>query len=151
MVLIAFIYISLTSAVEQTQCSHVARHYEWVTVSFYSALKKNIHCNFVQTALFACYMASVVQNCCRLGTCSVYTIQPCTSLQSHFIQSHIHKVHVWQNDQDLLCATAVTQGWNRYQNESGQKKVTLEKKICPLLLQAVKPENFTWTLSPLPS
>ena len=47
------------------------------------------------------------------------------------MQSHIHKVyaclavtchlHFWQNDQDLLCATAVTQGWNGYQNESAQK------------------------------
>ena len=27
--------------------------------------------------------------CCRLGASSVYTIQPCTSLQRHFIQSHI--------------------------------------------------------------
>ena len=27
--------------------------------------------------------------CCCLGTCSVYTIQPHTSLQCHFIQSHI--------------------------------------------------------------
>ena len=50
------------------------------------------------------------------GTCSVYPIQPCTSLQCHFIQSYIHRVHVclavthylhfWQNDQDLLCASA---------------------------------------------
>ena len=27
----------------------------------------------------------------------------------------------WQNGQDLLHATAVTQGWNGYQNESAQK------------------------------
>ena len=42
------------------------------------------------------------------------------------MQSHIRKVyaclavtchlHFWQNDRGLLCATAVTQGWNRYQN-----------------------------------
>ena len=40
----------------------------------------------------------------------------------HFIQSHIRKVHAylavtchqhfWQNDRDLLRATAVTRGWN---------------------------------------
>ena len=28
-------------------------------------------------------------NCCRLGANSVYTIQPCSRLQRHFIQSHI--------------------------------------------------------------
>jgi len=30
-------------------------------------------------------------------------------------------LHFWQNDRDLLRATAVTQGWNGYQNESAQK------------------------------
>ena len=53
-------------------------------------------------------------------------------MSQHFMQKpHIHRVHVglavtrhvhfWQNDQDLLCATAVTQGWNGYQNELAQK------------------------------
>ena len=28
---------------------------------------------------------------------------------------------IWQNDWDLLRATAVTQGWNRYRNKSAQK------------------------------
>ena len=55
--------------------------------------------------------------------CTSYNHTPC-----HFMQSHIyiHKVyaclavtchfHIWQNDRDLLHATAVTQGWNGYQN-----------------------------------
>ena len=48
----------------------------------------------------------------------------CTSLQCHFIWSHIHRLyvcvaetcylHFWQNDWDILHAAAVTQGWNRY-------------------------------------
>ena len=51
----------------------------------------------------------------------MYTIQPCTSLQCHFLRSHTRRVHVclavtrhlhfWQNDRDLLHSTAVTQGW----------------------------------------
>ena len=51
--------------------------------------------------------------------CTPYNHVPC-----HFMQSHIRKVyaclavtchlHFWQNDQDLLHATAVTQGWNGY-------------------------------------
>ena len=30
-------------------------------------------------------------------------------------------LHFWQNDWDLLCATAVTWGWNGYRNKSAQK------------------------------
>ena len=51
--------------------------------------------------------------------CTPYNHAPC-----HFMQNHIRKVdaclavkchlHFWQNDRDLLHATAVTRGWNRY-------------------------------------
>ena len=50
----------------------------------------------------------------------MYTIQPCTSLQCHFIQNHIGRVqvclavtcllHFRQNDRDLLCATGGNTG-----------------------------------------
>ena len=72
--------------------------------------------------------------------CTPYNHAPC-----HFMQSHIRKVyvclavtcylHFWQNDWDLLRATAVTLGWNRYQNKSQHRKSTLEKKILPPLQQ----------------
>ena len=68
------------------------------------------------------------------------------------MQSHICKVytclavtcnlHFWQNDLGLLCATAVTQGWNGYQNKSQHRKLTLEKKIHPPLLQGFEPTTF---------
>ena len=55
---------------------------------------------------------------------------PCTSLQCHFIRNHIRRKPVcldvtwhprfWQNDQDLLRATAVLWEWNGYR-ESAQK------------------------------
>ena len=35
------------------------------------------------------------------------------------------QLHFWQNDRDLLRATAVTRGWNGYQNESQHRKLTL--------------------------
>ena len=73
----------------------------------------------VLTALFGCYMAGATWNCCRLCADSVYTIQPCTSLQFHFIRNHICRVHVclavichlhfWRNYLDPLRATAVTE------------------------------------------
>ena len=56
---------------------------------------------------------------------SVYTVQLCT-MSCHFMQSHIHRAHAClvvtchlhfrQNDRDRLRATAVTRGWNEYQN-----------------------------------
>ena len=55
--------------------------------------------------------------------CTPYNQAPC-----HFMQSHILKVYAclavtchlqfWQNDWDLLLATAVTWGCNRYRNKS---------------------------------
>ena len=92
-------------------------------------------------------MAGATWNCCCLGASSVYTIQPC-----YFIQSHIRKVyaclavtchqHFWQNDRDLLCATAVTRGWNGYRNKSQHRKLTLEKKIIQPLQQGFEPTTF---------
>ena len=81
----------------------------------------------------------------------VHTIQLCTSLRCHFIWSHNCRMHVclavtcqlhfWQNDWDLLCATAETWGWNGYQTKSQHKKLTL-KNILPPLLPRHKSKNF---------
>ena len=77
---------------------------------------------------------------------------PYSHVLCHFMQSHICKVyaslavtchlHFWQNDRDLLRATAVTWGWNGYRNKSQHRKSTLEKKILPPLLQAFEPATF---------
>ena len=60
---------------------------------------------------------------------------------------HVHlavtcHLHFWQNDQDLLRATAVTQGWNGYQSKSQHRKLTLEKKILPALMQGLEPATY---------
>ena len=57
------------------------------------------------------YTAGAMCYCYHLSTSSVYTIQLCTSLQCHCIQSHIHSpgggmfscchLHFWQNVQDV--------------------------------------------------
>ena len=90
----------------------------------------------------------------------MYNHAPC-----HFIQSHIRKVraylavtwhlHVWQNDRGLLRATAVTRGGTDTEI-SQHRKLTLEKKILPPLLQEFEPATFrsrvrrsTTELSPL--
>ena len=43
------------------------------------------------TELFGCYMAGATWNCCRIGACFVYTIQPCTSFQCHLFKAK----YVW--------------------------------------------------------
>ena len=83
----------------------------------------------------------------RRVLCTPYNHAPC-----HFMQSHIRKVyaclavtchlHFWQNDRGLLRATAGTRGWNGYRNESQHRKLTLEKKILPPLLQGFEPATF---------
>ena len=97
-------------------------------------------------------MAGATWNVQVLGAGSVCTIQPCTSLQCHFFQSHMDKVYAclavtchldfWQNDRDLLRATAVTQGWSGYRNKSQHKKLTLEKKIIPPFMPELEPWTF---------
>ena len=79
--------------------------------------------------------------------CTPYNHAPCP-----FMQSHIRKVyaclavtchlHFWQNDRDLLRATAVTRGWNGYRNKSQHRKSTLEKKILPPFQPGFKPATF---------
>ena len=79
--------------------------------------------------------------------CTPYNHAPC-----HIMQSHIRKVyvclavtchlHFWQNDRDLLRATAVTRGWNGYRNKSQHRKSTLENKILPPLLRGFEPTTF---------
>ena len=90
--------------------------------------------------------------CFRFDASSVYTIQPCTRSKCHLIQSHIGRVyvclaltchlHFWQNEWDLLRATAVTLGWNGYRNKSEHRKLTLVKKILPPLLPGLEPGTF---------
>ena len=59
------------------------------------------------------------------------------------MQNHIREVHAclavtfhlhfWQNDRDLLRATAVTRGRNGYRNKRQHTKLTPKKKILPPL------------------
>ena len=129
----------LFSALEQTQCARIACDSEWLTVAFSKVFSFFWFTKVVYWLLFGWCMAGATWNCCHLCTSSVYTIQPCTSSQHHFIQSHIGRVHVclavtchlhfWRNDQDLLLATVVTQGCNSYWIKSQHGKLTLRRKL----------------------
>ena len=88
-----------------------------------------------------------VKLCC-LSALYAYNHAPVYS----FVQSHLLRIrvclavtchlHFWHNDQDLLCATAVTREWNGYWNKSQHRKFTPEKKILLPLLQGFKPSTF---------
>ena len=107
----------------------------WVT-SFIARFL-NIHRSGVLTAL-AWLVPHETAAVSAQVPCTPYNHAPC-----HFMQSHIHEVyaclavtchlHCWQNDRDLLRATAVTRGWNGYRNKSQHRKSTPEKKVLPPL------------------
>ena len=122
-------YIAQFSALEQSPCTRM-----WFYMS-----------DQLSTAHFW-ISTEVVYLQCLLGWCHMKLLLSwpkfCvhhTTMHHVTMQNHIRKVyaclavtchlHFWQNDRDLLHAIAVTQGWNRYQNKSPHKKLTLEKKI----------------------
>ena len=86
---------------------------------------------------------------------TLYNRAPC-----HFMQSHMRKVyvclavtchlHFWQNDRDLLYATAVTRGWNGYWNKSQHRKLTLEKKILHRSCMDLNPQCSNRWATPTP-
>ena len=86
----------------------------------------------------------------------------------HFMQSRIRKVHpclavachlhFWQNDRDLLRATAVTRGWNEYRNKFSTESRPGRRKFSRRSCRVSNPRPFdhesgalTTELSPLPS
>ena len=63
---------------------------------------------------------------CVYPTCSH---SPCRFMQSYIRTVHAYlavncHLHFWQNDRDLLRATAVTRGLNGYRNKSHHRKLT---------------------------
>ena len=139
-------WLLLYSAILGSRADSLRSHvilYEWL--AFYSAFL-NVHRSGVLTAL-AWLVPHETAAVSAQVLCTPYNRTPC-----HFMQSHIRKVyaclgvtchlHFWQNDRDLLRATAVTRGWNGYRNKSLHRKLTLEKKILPPLLQGFEPATF---------
>ena len=137
------IYIALFSAL-LSRLTALACGSTWVTSFIVRFL--NIHRSGVLTAL-AWLVPHETAAVSAQVLCTPYNHARC-----HFMQSHIRKVyaclavtchlHFWQNDRDLLRATAVTRGWNGYQNKSQHRKSTLEKKILPPLRQGFEPATF---------
>ena len=85
---------------------------------------------------------------CFLSALYAYNYAPVYS----FVQSHILRIrvcsdvtchpHFWHNDRDLLRATTVTGGWNRYCIKSQHGKLTMERKIRTLGLPTRRPALY---------
>ena len=137
-------YIALFSALEQTHCAHwhVILN-EWLYP--FIARIINIHGSGVLIALCGCCMAGATWSaavsaqvlCTPFNLASgghIGRVYVCLAVTCH--------LHFWQNDLDILCATAVTWVWNGYRNKSQHRKLTLEKKIFPPLLLGLEPGTF---------
>ena len=111
-----FLYSVILHSWADSQCLHVIL--TWVT-SFHSFILFYIHWSGVLTVL----TWLVPHETAAASARSVYTIEPCTITMSLHAKPHnkMHAclaatchVHFWQNVLNLLCATAVTWGWNGY-------------------------------------
>ena len=111
---------------------------------------------YQQQELIVHYMAGATWNCCRLGARSVYSVQPCTSLQCDFMQIKPHMsgacvfscpLHFWRNGRELFYV--LTRGWNGYRIKGQHRKLTLEKKILRPLLRDSNPQPFNHESSAL--
>ena len=124
-------YIALFFTLEQTHCALVARDSKRATVAFYSAFLISTE----QRCLVVTWL--VPRGTAAVSARSVHAIQPRT-MSRHFMQlSYIlcrmqaylavtcHLLS-WQNDLDLLRATAVTRGRKGYRNKRQHRKLTLE-------------------------
>ena len=137
------LYSAILRSLEQTHCARM-----WFYMSDWLFILRflNIHRSGVPTAL-AWLVPHETAAVSTQVLCTPYNHATC-----HFIQSHIRKVyaclavtchlHFWQNDRDLLRATAVAREWNGYRNKSQHRKSTLEKKILLPLLQGFEPATF---------
>ena len=56
-------------------------------------------------------------------------LQKCYALLSLFYLGVTCQLHFWQNNWHLVCATAVSWGWNTHQIKVSTEKITLKKKI----------------------
>ena len=108
------------------------------------------------TWLVPCKTAAVLAHV----LCTPYNLAPVylkTHTKGSFVFSCNLPAALFAELSGFVCATAVTQGWNKYWNKSQHRKLTMEKKILPLLLLGLKSltlwlqvQHFTTKLSLLP-
>ena len=139
-------YTALFSALEQTHCARMWFYLiEWLVVFFIVRFWLSTKVVYLQHWHGWCHMKILLLS--RRVMCTLYNHAPCHFMQSYISKVHAHLAvtchpHFWQNDRGLLRATAVTRGWNGYRNKIQHRKLTMEKKILPPLLQGFEPTTF---------
>ena len=121
---------------------YLNRWHGWCHVKLQPSRRKScVHhttCHFMQSHIRGTLWTRKVL--CGSFLCAIYKIlfirkvYACLAVTCH--------LHFWQNDRDLLHASAVTRGWNGYWNKSQHKKSTMEKKILLPLQQGIEPTTF---------
>ena len=137
-----------------TRCNH-ARHFLKILFCFLLVSTETV---YWQHYLVVAWL--VPREAAAVSAQALWTPYSHAPVYSVFIQSHIRRVHVrlavtchlylWQNDRELLRATAVTRGWNGYGNKSQHRKLTMEKNILQPLMRGSNPGLFDQESSPLP-
>ena len=134
------------------KCFSLSPRSECVTVALHRAFWISTE---VVTAPFGCYMAGVTWKrlpsrckfCVHHTTMHQFavsfTLKPHTQDLMHVCLAVTCRLHLWQNDRDLLGATAVTRGWNGSRNKSQHRKLTLENNILPPLLPGTQTRDLS--------
>ena len=114
--------------------------------SFLQRIVVNIHRSGVFTAL-AWLVPHETAAVSAQVLCTPYNHAPC-----HFMQSYIRKVYAclavtchlnfWQNDRDLLRATAVTRRWNGYRNKVSTESRPRKRKFSSRFCRGLEPATF---------
>ena len=128
-------YIAILRSLEQTHCARMC---------FCMSDKLFIARFWISTEVvyLSSGMAGAAWNCCRLGASYVYTMLHVTSCKATYIRkvyaclAVICHLHFWQNDRDLLRATAVTRG-----RTDTEISVSTESRLPPLQ-QGFEPATF---------
>ena len=120
---------------------------KWVTVAFYCAFWIATQVVYLQRFLVVTW--PVPRKTAAVSARSVYTIQPCTmhhdtSCKATYVRcmrvnlAVTCQLHFWQNDRDLLHATAVIWGMERIPH----RKLTLEEKFSRRSCRDSNPRSF---------
>ena len=129
-IIIDCFYIALVSAQQQAHCAHNLCDSEWVRTHIIWLFHGWCQVKLLPSPCTFCVQHTTMYQ----FTVSLHLVHVCLAVTCY--------LQFWQNDQDLWCATVVTWGWNRYQNKSQHRKLTLGRKIHPLLQQGLKPVTF---------
>ena len=135
------LYSAILHSWADSLCSHVILH-EWL--AFYSAFLEYS----LKWCTYSAAMTGATWNCC-LGLFCVHhaTMHHVTSRKATYTKGVcVFSCNLppallaeWPGSFTCYCSNM---GWNRYRNKSQHRKLTLEKKIIPPLLQGLEPATF---------